>query len=139
MVGEANKQIRVLNSGNNSNNMGCGRHEDHHFDCRLRLLLPWFGGLRRPSAPRGQIRAEWPCTDPGAPPLHSSCYLQQQLAQRRVKSTLAPDACFSAPPTHVGVVLYSRWASTRPRAVGSAPFTLSFPILRDVSIPGSSG
>lgn len=45
---------------------GCGRHEDHHFHYRLRLLLPWFGGLRRPSAPRGQIRAEWPCADPGA-------------------------------------------------------------------------
>lgn len=57
------------NSGNSSNNMGCGRHEDHHFHYRLRLLLPWFGGLRRPSAPRGQIRAGRPCADPGAPEL----------------------------------------------------------------------
>lgn len=56
--------------GNSGNNTAGGRHEDHHFHphfhYRLRLRLPWVGGLRRPSAPRGQIRAEWPSADPGA-------------------------------------------------------------------------
>lgn len=95
-----------------------------------------YGGLRHPGVRSGQ---NGPALTPElhsstAPATFNNNWLSAASSQRWLQ-TPAP----LSPPTHAGVVLYSRWASTRPRAVGSAPFTLPFPFLRDVSIPGSSG
>lgn len=57
---------------------------------------------------QGRMTLQWP---------QSSCYLQQQAAQwvDAGSRRLFLSSAFLR-PTHVGVVLYSRWASTRPHS-----------------------
>lgn len=111
----------------NSNNMGCGGHEDHHFHrhfhCRLRLLLPCFVGLRRPSAPRGQIRADWPCTDPRTPATFNNNWLSAASSQRWLQtpdSLLHPHTSESCSPA--GGLQHDRAQSGQQRPLCLFPF-----------------